>query len=72
MKNQKNKIDLITGTIDLCDYKSEEAAAYMWDQWEVVNDHEQRIRKLESQLLELKSKLEEKKQVHHLGRVHEF
>ena len=61
MKNYKNKIDLITGAIDLCDYETEEAGAFMWDQWDVINDHEQRLHKLESLLLDLKEKLEEKK-----------
>jgi hypothetical protein len=58
MKRPENKIDLTSGAYDLCDYQSEEAVAFIWEQWSVISDHEQRIKKLEIQLLELKKKIE--------------
>ncbi len=45
---------------------------FVLDLWEAMNDHEKRIRSLEVKLKDLKERLERKKQVHHLGRVHEF
>ncbi len=60
MKKQENNIHLINRVYDGQEYKAEQALGLVWEQWGVISNHEQRIRKLENQLLDLKARLEKK------------